>query len=236
MIAIETADATVAAGWHAILDLAEDDPSSWTLIGAHMVLLHGREHGREPPRASRDFDVLVNVRLVPAGTERVTRRLLEVGFELADPAPDGIAHRLRRGRAVIDVLAPDGVGSKTSLTTLPPARTVQVPGGTQALKRSEPVDVSVEGRTGVVPRPNLLGALLVKARAVDVDDVPEAQRRDLAFLLSLVPDPRALAADLSGAERRWLKRRAAMVDEMAPWLGLPNPDDARLALEILAGT
>src|SRR5205814_7329496 len=49
---------------------------------------------------------------------------------------------------------------------------------------------------GDAPRPNLLGAILVKTRAVDIDDVPENQRLDLALLLSFVDDADALAAEL----------------------------------------
>jgi hypothetical protein len=233
VITIRTDDAVLRAGWNAVLDLAETEGSGWTLIGAHMVLLHGYENNRVPPRVSRDFDVLVNVRLLPSGVERVTRTLVRAGFELADPAPDGIAHRLRRDEVIIDVLAPDGVGARTSLITIPPARTVQVPGGTQALARTELVDVELDGRTGCVPRPSLLGALLIKARAIDVSDVPDAQRRDFAFLLSLVADPRRLASELSSNEKRWLRRQASMGDEIGPWLGLPNEEDARLALELL---
>ena len=46
----------------------------------------------------------------------------------------------------------------------------------------------------------------MKVRAIEVDDVPRAQRADVAFLLSLVEDPEPLAAALSKSERRWLKR------------------------------
>ena len=42
-----------------------------------------------------------------------------------------------------------------------------------------------------------------KSVAVDVDDLPEAQRQDLALLLSLVDDPLAMAA---GVPRRSLSR------------------------------
>jgi hypothetical protein len=43
---------------------------------------------------------------------------------------------------------------------------------------------------------HLLGAIVVKAEAVGVDDAKENQRQDLAFLLSLVVDPRAMAERL----------------------------------------
>ncbi|MDX3852139.1 hypothetical protein [Streptomyces sp. AK02-01A] len=43
------------------MDLSEKVPRAWTLIGGQMVLLHGLEHGRTPPAASLDLDVLADV-------------------------------------------------------------------------------------------------------------------------------------------------------------------------------
>ena len=85
----------------------------------------------------------------------------------------------------IDLLAPEGLGP---VTTTPPGRTVQVPGGTQALDRTALLPVEHAGQRGLVPRPSLLGAIVVKAAAISVDDLPRAQEHDLALLLSLVAD------------------------------------------------
>ena len=63
------------------------------------------------------------------------------------------------------------------------------------------VDVRLGRRSGRLPRPHLLGAILVKARAVNVDDVPNNQRADLALLLSFVDDADALVGQLVGRER-----------------------------------
>lgn len=81
---------------------------------------------------------------------------------------------------------------------------------------TRPVDIQRGERTGQIPCPDLLGAILVKARAVEVDDLPDAQRGDLAFLLSLVEDPRQLSAELRGRERSWLRRRAELLDRGHP--------------------
>jgi hypothetical protein len=91
---------------------------------------------------------------------------------------------------------------------------------------------------GAIPRPNLLGAILLKARAVDVDDAPDAQRSDLGLLLSLVNDPDALVAELRGSERSWIGRRTEMDDPAAAcWLGLGPRQVQRglVALRALAG-
>jgi hypothetical protein len=42
--------------------------------------------------------------------------------------------------------------------TSPPGRTIQVPGGTQALRGTERVHIVHEGRHGKVPRPSLPAA------------------------------------------------------------------------------
>lgn len=55
-----------------------------------------------------------------------------------------------------------------------------------------------------MPRPSLLGAIVGKAVAVDVDDVPDSQRLDLALLVSLVEDPIAMAGQLTSKDRKRL--------------------------------
>ena len=96
-------------------------------------------------------------------------------------------------------------------TTIPPAHTVQVPGGRQALARSELVMIEVGAARGEIPRPNLVGAILLKARAVETGR-PAVHRGDLALLLSLVTEPERLGASLSRSEERWIRRRDEMSD------------------------
>jgi hypothetical protein len=227
--------------WARLIDLAEAQPDGWTLVGAQMVALHAYEHGRQPPRGSTDADVLANVRAVADATARISDWLVEQGFHLDGVSVEGIGHRFvdAEGKVRLDVLAPEGLGrSRVRLTTVPPAHTVCVPGGTQALHRSELVDVRLGERVGRLPRPDLLGAILVKARAVEVDDAPAAQLGDVAFLLTLVPDPRALRDQLRGKEQSWLKRRRELLDRRATcWQGLAleDADNGHLAFRILAG-
>jgi len=162
----------------------------------------------------------------------------KIGFELAGASPEGLAHRYQRASVSIDVLAPEGLGSRTDLTTTPPGRTLQVPGGTQALDRTELVPVSFGGREGLVPRPSLLGAIVVKALAVEVDDLPDAQRTDLAVLLSLVGDPIKLAVELTRKDRKRLQARKEMVAASdRTWSRLANDqaDRGRAALRLLLG-
>src|SRR5438876_10806922 len=85
-------------------------------------------------------------------------------------------------------------------------RTVTVPGGTQALTRSAPIEIRSRSSLGTVPLPSLLGAILIKTRAIEVDDLPDNQRSDVAFLFSLVEDPDELVARMTAQERGWLRR------------------------------
>lgn len=237
MIVIPDVDPRVGELWEALLELAEEHPEGWTLIGAQMVFLHALEHGADPPRYSADLDVVVDVRILQSGVRLIAETLTRLGYEFTGANVADIGHRFVRGSVSIDLLAPDGVGIRTDIMTLAGARTVKVPAGTQGLQRSEPVEIRIGQRRGTVPRPNLLGAILLKSRAVEVDDVPESQRRELCFLLSLVADPVATAHDLRGKQRSWLRRREELLDPSHPaWIGIQNAEDARIALRVLMGS
>ena len=107
--------------WETLLQLAGTQPlQAWTLIGGQMVLLHALEHDVEPTRLSTDIDVVVNVRVVSGGIRSFVKTLESLGFSLVGVSPEGIANRYRRGMASVDVLAPEGLGSRTDLTTTSP--------------------------------------------------------------------------------------------------------------------
>ena len=218
--------------WPALIDIAEAVPEGWVLVGGQMVLLHAIENDAPWPRVSLDLDVIVNARVV--AIPAFVSRLVALGFHVDGMSPEGLAHRYRRGDASIDVLAPDGLGSRANLTTSRPGRTLQVPGGTQALQRVELVDVRHHDRTGVVPRPSLLGAIIGKSCAVDVDDAPANQELDLALLLSLVKDPFELRGDLTTKDRQRLRRRRPMLDQRHRVWQSFDEHEAQLALSALA--
>jgi hypothetical protein len=220
--------------WNALLDLAElSEP--WVVVGARMVELHAIEHGRTLSRASFDGDALADARARPNPVRRLAQALVDGGFDLTRVSVMGTGHTFIRGDVEIDLLAPDQLGatSERQRTTIPPLHTVEVPGGRQALDRAEWIDVEVGRRRGRLPRPNLLGAILLKARAVGIDDAPDNMRRDLATLLSIVEEPDELSAQMRGGERAWLKRRIEMHNENAPcWSGM-SPDDRQSGLSAL---
>jgi hypothetical protein len=221
--------------WEELIWLNEAAPAPWTLIGAHMVALHGWARGREQIRPSRDADILVDVRAVTDGTVRLSQALLDREYTFDGASPEGVGHSFVKGELSIDVLAPDGVGERADLSTAGGAHTVRVPGGTQALRRSAATEVRSRSTVGAVPLPNLLGAILVKVRAILVDDQPEAQRQDVAFLLSLVDDPDLLVADLSRSERGWLRKHEYLADPAQDcYRGIPDAEDAAIVYRRIA--
>src|ERR1700737_1932958 len=139
MIDLGMAPPRLHNAWELALDLAERQLTGWTLIGAQMVALHGMEHGRLPLRSSEDLDVLVDIRVLTRGTETLSRLLLALGLDLDGDSPTGLGHRFVGRGTKVDVLAPDGVGPRARLATIPPAQTVMVPGGTKALAHPQRV-------------------------------------------------------------------------------------------------
>ena len=139
--------------WLALMDLYERINSGWTLIGGQLVHLHCAERGASPTRPTNDIDTVVDIRASQMMLATFTGVLKDMGFT-PETSAEGIQHRWRRDKAQIDVLIPEGVGERAAaLTGAGGAPTIRAPGTTQALKRSEPVMVLVEGRTGTVLRP-----------------------------------------------------------------------------------
>jgi hypothetical protein len=188
----------------------------WAVIGGLMVQLHAFEH-QSDSRLTDDIDLLGDSRQRPSMTRRIAKLLQSGGATMRTPprSDSNLGYRFEADGAIVEVLGPDGV--KTEPKTIGKHTTFEVPGGTQALNRSEVVMVSVEGGPAVaMRRPSLLGAILIKARAVAKQrkDKFDSDRQDLTLLLSLVDDPRMLAAkgELGKSERAWLRDIEAKID------------------------
>lgn len=198
-----------AASWDALMDLYERLPDHWTLVGGQMVHLHCAEHGVTPERPTEDADTVLDVRAAQDMLVQFTGVLADLGFT-PDTSGDGLQHRWRRisDGAQIDVLLPDGAGQRAAARRgAGGAPTLETPGGSQALARSEAVTVSIEGRTGQVRRPNLIGALVMKAAAHSaLGDAGRARhRRDFVTLSSLVAARDFRGADLRPKDRQRLR-------------------------------
>ncbi len=201
--------------WATVLDVANAQPSGWTLIGALMVMLHAHDHGLDTRRTTRDADALVDVRGIAQATRRLVATLEHLGWQLHPdhPKADDIGFRFAKDGLLFDVLAPDGLGQRTDLTTLPPLKTVPMTGGSRALQRTSVRAVALGDRAGRLRVPDLLGALVIKSRAAATDRTatadpghrPERHPEDLAVLYACATDLRALAADATNRDRRNLQ-------------------------------
>jgi hypothetical protein len=171
----------------------------------------------------------------------VTQRLVAIieglGGNMAMPSrsAEDLGYRFEVDGEIIEILGSDG--ARTDPKTTGNFKTIQVPGGKQALKRTETVLVSLDGSSPVeLRRPNLLGAILIKARAVAKKrhEKFESDRQDLTLLLSFVDDPRALAKDggLKKTEKKWLRDIERKLDLADPALGsLFAPDVSARAVQ-----
>jgi len=228
-----------AESWRALVEMARQLGRHWVLVGGQMVFLHEVEREAADTRPTDDVDVVVDLRVKPAGLAHAHHVLTRFGFDQSAPGRDGVAHRYRRRGATIDVLAPDNPGRRAPLT-LGIGRTIEAPGASQALSRSSTVRVELaDGAVAPVRRPTLVGALLGKVAATGIVAQSPADRakhlRDvdsLARLLGaadregahLVPRERAAlarAADLPGISP--LGRRAIVVLAAPP--GGPHQPD-----------
>ena len=202
--------------WHLLLDLGEMLSVGWTIVGGQMVLLHALEHGQVPPQISQDGDLIADIRADRGALAAVVKALHEFGFALAGIAAGGVAHRFERPGSpkpvVIDVLAPEGVGARADLSTEAPGRTIEVPGGTQALARTEHVEVQHESRRGTVPRPSLLGAVVAKGAACALPGDNSRHLRDLALLCALIEDPFEMSEQMTSKDRRRVLDARVLLD------------------------
>ena len=232
--------------WSMALDLASDlgPERDWSLIGGLMVQLHGFER-EDDLRPTVDIDILGAARKRPAMTEQIASMLVEKGAEVAMPprSKPKVGYRFELDGEVVEILGPDGL--RADPKTIGGLRTFQVSGGSQALSRTEVVLVQVADSLPVpVRRPNLLGAILIKARVVAKrrKEKFHSDRQDLIRLLSYAEDPRALAREeqLKPSERKWLRNVEVALNfddsALAAVFPVATLERARQAFRLLSGS
>lgn len=207
MIIMPAMGAAQQASWNGLLDLHGRHPDGWTLIGGQLVHLHCAERGYSPTRPTDDADAVVDAR-IPLILGQVTDSLKDLNFDPGTPSVDGIQHRWKKGDASIDVLVADGLNERTaSRPSASGFRTVAAPGGTQALHRSETVTVQIGVRVGTIPRPNLVGAMILKAKARlnTADAARDRHVHDFLTLVSMLAAADLRNEALTKGERRALR-------------------------------
>jgi len=221
------------------MDLHERLANGWTLVGGQLVHLYCAERGYPPSRPTDAADTVIDVRADRVMLQSFTGTLVELGFKPAGISAEGVQHRWFRGEAIIDVLLPDGVGeraaSRPGVTGSP---TIPAPGGTQALLRSESVPVTVEGREGLVRRPSLVGALVMKAAAHTVPSDPARgrHRTDFVTLAAGVAAQDFRGVELTRTDRRRLRNMLAQTRaDPTAMSGLADAEESLNRLERVAG-
>jgi hypothetical protein len=224
------------ASWHAVMELPARHPQGWTLVGGQMVHLHCAERDYAPTRPTDDADAVLDIRADPHLHGSFTTTLSDLGFTFVTSG-EGLQHRWVNGDAQIDVLLPDGVGERaTSRLGAGGGPTLATPGGTQALRRSETVTVTVAGREGHVRRPNLVGALVMKAAAHSVGADVRRHRMDFVVLATILAARDFREDPASPSDRKRLRAMLAAVrkDDMV-MLGAPDSAATLARLEVAAG-
>ena len=220
--------------WQVIIGITHIPHVVWVVVGGQMVLAHALLQDTVPPAITEDADAVVDLRTPRKPMHVIVAHLIEQGFTHAGMSPDGIGHRyIKPGVPValtFDLLAPEGLGARTDKTTTPPARTIEVPGGTQALRRLIKVKVTAGGETADVPLPSLLAAVVLKGAAVGSPQIRPSMKgkhlRDLAFLCSLVQDPFSMRQEMDLKDLSRVRAAHHLHDaSYASWRLLP-PDAA----------
>jgi len=216
VIAIRPPTEEARRTWRLVLSLAEDFGADreWSLIGGLMVQLHGFEHD-DDLRPTADIDLIGGARRAPRMTEEMAELLVRRGAEVATPPRSNpeLGYRFGFEGKTIELLGPDGL--RRDPKTVAGLRTFQVAGGTQALRRTRIVLVALDdGKPVAVRCPDLLGAILIKARVALKKRARKylSDRQDLIRLLGYVDDPRALAAEATRSEKGWLSEVETTVD------------------------
>jgi hypothetical protein len=206
-VALNPSDEQSRALWRNALSLMNDLDGDWTLVGGLMVQLLAGRYGVPSTRSTVDIDILADSRRRPSSTELIGATLTKLGFEvveqtrLRDPET---AFRFERTGTIVDLIAPEKSGRRKPPKTIGNFQTIEVPGGTQALARTEALLVRLDDAESMVRTPTLLGAILLKARAVRSGH-RDQDRDDLVVLLACIEDPIALREDLKRTERGWLR-------------------------------
>lgn len=207
------------------MDIADQFPDGWVLIGGQMVNLHCWEHDAKSHRPTDDVDAVLDIRATPTMLKKVTQFMVEIGFTSAGQSPEGHEHRWIRGDAQIDLLVASGLGERAnSRTGVTGGTTISTPGGQGALDRAQRVQISFQGRTTFINRPSLMGAIVVKSAAYSnkVDSYRDRHLIDVAVLASLVGAVDAAGFIISNEERK--KLQTALKD-LKNSIGLLNSVD-----------
>ena len=234
-----TLDAPQEAAWQVLLDLEEQRDVPWVLVGGQMTMFHCLEHGITRYRATDDGDIVLGVWTRRDALNTTSAWLQrEHGFVQADTS-DGYGYRFERGDTKIDLLIPEGMDRQQHHPRTSSGRPgVSIEGGNQALIRAERVPVRIGGRIGHVRRPNILGAIVLKAAAYSTDSRDkERHSEDLALLagIAITTGLRSISNHTTSHDRKRLRNALRNLPaNHVSWRVSTDPAAAHEALTRLA--
>lgn len=217
--------------WSTLFEVvAATDVSEWILVGGLMVQLHAYRASIPPSRTTKDVDMVVDVVTAKASVQIVAGQLQTIGFvaqlPLAAKAP---AYRYSRGREQIDLMVPSDLppGIRPRLMMRPAFGVVA---GRQAVRRRDTFIVHSGAGTVTFGAPDVLGALIAKGAAYEIDQRDRGRHlEDAALLLASVEAVGQLElSDLSKNDRKHLVRVAKMLPaSAAAWRELDDTNRLR---------
>jgi hypothetical protein len=234
----------LAAAYRVLLLLDAQVSEPWTLIGGLMVFTLCAEYGSPFTRPTGDADIAVGVFTHRRGLGRVTSLLRAAGFDDVTPPAVGRSRQLsyRRAREGVSFdigVPPKANGQRTVATSVTGRAAVELPATQQALRRTQRLAVRINEDAGYVRRPDLLGAVVIKAAAAGTDTrEPERHREDLVSLADTLAhsgEHLSFAAQLRPQDRARLRMALGRITRKE-WRGARDPEAAEAALRYLLGS
>lgn len=180
--------------WSTVLAVAQHfSCDEWMLAGGLMVQAHAMLHGLNS-RATTDADFLLDFLTYERIASQMARYLGDMGFKLSEDSLTGYATRLENlSHSRVDVLVTDYVYGKKKRENafLAGKPLCRMPAGGQALARKTRIRIRYEDIVETIQIPDVLGAVMLKSAAWDVDKTARRYRHlsDAALLLSLMDFP-----------------------------------------------
>lgn len=193
----------------------------WILIGGQMVALHLHLAGTTPRRTTTDVDVIADIITSRSSFRECSAVAREMGLEPQPSMTNQTLHRFSGPAGQLDLMVPDHLPTHL-IRRLAGPKPVPIPGGQRALDRRITVNVDTEFGRAAIPLPDLVGALVLKARAATSDSRDRHRHHtDLAQLAAIIDDPLELRRATDNKEKRYL-RRVQLSDDptTSPWLEL----------------
>lgn len=215
--------------WSLVAELANRlKPESWVLIGGQMVALHVHLAGGTPRRTTTDVDIVADILTDRNAFHACKAAAINMGLEAQPSITAKFLHRFSGPAGHLDLMVPDHLPTKLTLQFTRPTP-VPIAGGQRALDRRMVAHIDTEVGPASIPLPDLVGAIVIKARAAR-SDTRDRNRHDtdIAQLAAIIDDPIELRNSLDTKEKRYL-RRVRLHDDLtrSPWLDLRDQSRQR---------